>query len=74
VCTVGVSTCEDALKTGEAELLLWKDAEYQTSCRNVRQNDEPSVSMKSFDESLKAKSATAEHESIVQFSQFYGTG
>jgi hypothetical protein len=41
---------------------------------NCDQNNEPSVNTKWIDESLKAKSATAERESIVQFSRFYGTG
>jgi hypothetical protein len=46
----------------------------QSTYVNCGQNDEPSVSIKKIDESLKAKSATAERESIVQFSQFHGTG
>jgi hypothetical protein len=32
------------------------------------------MGMKSIDEALKEKSATAERDSIVQFSLLYGTG
>jgi hypothetical protein len=47
---------------------------WQPTYLNSGRNDQPSVSMKKIDESLKGKSATAERASIVQFSWFYGTG